>query len=217
MYLEVHIDSHEAQVFLIEGEDIVIGSLPENEIVIDVESVSKKHLKIVRENKSWYATDIGSTNGTYIDSERLIPGQRKEIFANQYLRLGDTVHVALVKSPQHTNEAPKPIAKPILPSTPTRLPDDKTRVISLQELKEAKAIPRALAAKREEEAAKVPKKEKKERAISNKAIFTSIVILIIGYFLNDYFMGGGAPDNALTEKASEIVKKNTSAADKVTE
>lgn len=51
---------------------ITIGRAEDNDIVIDENSVSRYHLKIfVDEDNTVFVTDLGSTNGTYINGNRI--------------------------------------------------------------------------------------------------------------------------------------------------
>ena len=48
-----------------------IGRADYNDIVIPDESVSTTHAKLQRREEIWVLTDIGSTNGTFVDGERV--------------------------------------------------------------------------------------------------------------------------------------------------
>jgi pSer/pThr/pTyr-binding forkhead associated (FHA) protein len=48
-----------------------IGRAEYNDIVIPDESVSTMHAKLQRREEIWVLTDNGSTNGTFVDGERL--------------------------------------------------------------------------------------------------------------------------------------------------
>lgn len=50
---------------------VTIGRSPKNDIVIDDRYVSSCHVEIRRRGEDWELRDVGSTNGTYIDGERV--------------------------------------------------------------------------------------------------------------------------------------------------
>lgn len=50
---------------------IVIGRTPENDLPIDHPLVSRRHARIERAGSQWSVTDLGSTNGTYVNGRRL--------------------------------------------------------------------------------------------------------------------------------------------------
>jgi signal transduction histidine kinase/ActR/RegA family two-component response regulator len=61
------------------GDTVYLGRSSVNDIQINDKSVSRMHLKIVRKEKTFFAIDLGSANGTFADDERLIPGQEFEL------------------------------------------------------------------------------------------------------------------------------------------
>lgn len=50
---------------------ITIGRDPACTLVLDDTYASTRHARIFPDNGSWYVEDLGSTNGTYLGSERL--------------------------------------------------------------------------------------------------------------------------------------------------
>jgi pSer/pThr/pTyr-binding forkhead associated (FHA) protein len=68
---------------------MVIGRSPECELLVDDTYASQQHARIFGKNGSWYVEDLGSTNGTYVNDQKLAspamiqPGDR--------VRVGTTV------------------------------------------------------------------------------------------------------------------------------
>lgn len=68
---------------------VTIGRAPECELRIDDTFASTMHARIFGKNGSWYVEDLGSTNGTFVNEQRLAapamlqPGDR--------VRIGTTV------------------------------------------------------------------------------------------------------------------------------
>lgn len=52
--------------------------------------VSKMHAELCEEGDGWLLTDLGSTNGTYLDGQRLAPHLPARIRSGSVLRFGDT-------------------------------------------------------------------------------------------------------------------------------
>ncbi len=50
---------------------ITIGTLEDNDIILDDETVSRHHCRIVQEDEEYVAVDLGSTNGTFINGVRI--------------------------------------------------------------------------------------------------------------------------------------------------
>ncbi len=52
---------------------VSLGRAPDNDLVIDDATLSRLHLLLERRPEGWAARDAGSTNGTWIEGERLGP------------------------------------------------------------------------------------------------------------------------------------------------
>jgi len=57
--------------FEIAMEEIAIGSAPGNDLVVGVPTVSRRHAKITRHDSHWRLADLGATNGTYVNGNRI--------------------------------------------------------------------------------------------------------------------------------------------------
>ena len=67
----------------------VIGRNPECALVLDDDFASGRHAKIMHRDGAWFVEDLGSTNGTFLGSERLTGPVRVEVGTT--LRIGKTV------------------------------------------------------------------------------------------------------------------------------
>lgn len=65
--------------------DVTIGRAPDSTIVLDDDYASNQHARLTLSNGTWVVTDLGSTNGTWIDRTRittptpLAPGHRLKV------------------------------------------------------------------------------------------------------------------------------------------
>jgi len=57
------------------GAEIVIGRDATNQMVIDHPSVSGRHARVRQSGKGLYLTDLGSTNGTYVNEDKVVDCQ----------------------------------------------------------------------------------------------------------------------------------------------
>jgi hypothetical protein len=61
----------EGQRYSVNADSIVLGRSSEADIVVDDTGVSRRHLEIRRSQGRVYAVDLGSTNGSYVNGERV--------------------------------------------------------------------------------------------------------------------------------------------------
>jgi hypothetical protein len=60
-------------------EGVTLGRAPGNDYALPNPSVSKSHANFTRSPTGWLITDVGSTNGTFIDGQRLPPLGRAKL------------------------------------------------------------------------------------------------------------------------------------------
>jgi pSer/pThr/pTyr-binding forkhead associated (FHA) protein len=120
--------SSERKLELAEGSRLSVGRTRENDVAIDDISVSKFHasLGLSKEGKLLVA-DTGSTNGTFINGERIPYGKARELSGNESLKFG-SVDVTLEFLP-----------KPVVEIT-AREADPKTETYSIGEFEFTKRI-----------------------------------------------------------------------------
>src|SRR5438309_612001 len=70
----------------IEPGSTSLGRSQENDFSIDHASISTNHCQVTLDNGSVWVRDLGSTNGTFIDSS---PIQMARLRSGQTLKLGD--------------------------------------------------------------------------------------------------------------------------------
>jgi len=71
-------------------EDVVtIGREPDNMIVLDSDSVSRRHARIERYQNARYIVDLNSTNGTYVNDNAVQP--RAQLVSGNFIKIGDTI------------------------------------------------------------------------------------------------------------------------------
>ncbi|GGG63434.1 phosphopeptide-binding protein [Kocuria dechangensis] len=74
--------------FSINADSIVLGRSAEADITVEDTGVSRKHLEIRRQGEHFVAVDLGSTNGSYVDGERVIG--RTELVNGSVITMGRT-------------------------------------------------------------------------------------------------------------------------------
>jgi pSer/pThr/pTyr-binding forkhead associated (FHA) protein len=68
-----------------------VGRSVECDVVIASKSVSREHSRLRREGRRWFVEDLGSTNGTYLNGERVI--NSLALLDGDSLRVGDVTFV----------------------------------------------------------------------------------------------------------------------------
>ena len=81
---------HDRSRIPIGSDQVVIGSLKERtDVYLEDTHVSRMHLRIFRENERWYIMDQNSTNGTFLEEERLMPYEKYELADRNRIRIAD--------------------------------------------------------------------------------------------------------------------------------
>lgn len=74
----------------LEATALTIGSSPDNQLVIDDMKVSAHHAEIRPEGQRYSITDLGSTHGTYVNSQRLDWNSAYPLTPGSSITIGDT-------------------------------------------------------------------------------------------------------------------------------
>jgi hypothetical protein len=111
--------SNPGQIFVLDGTEFSIGRDINNDFVINDTEMSRKHAKIYLSGPEFVIEDLGSTNGTFINGQRLV--------GVQLLADGDTVSFGenvncLFEAPAFDPDATRVSAQPLSYSPPVQQP-----------------------------------------------------------------------------------------------
>lgn len=67
---------------------VIVGRSPKNDLVIAHDSISRQHCQIDVVKGVFYITDLGSSNGSFVDGQKLEPQVRTPFISSQQLTLG---------------------------------------------------------------------------------------------------------------------------------
>lgn len=70
-----------------------IGRARECDLVLDASDVSRLHAKLDSDHLNLYLEDLGSTNGTYVNGQRMLPGQPRRLRAGDVIHFGESFSV----------------------------------------------------------------------------------------------------------------------------
>jgi diguanylate cyclase (GGDEF)-like protein len=75
--------------FVLDRNPLRVGRGADNHIVLEGDSVSRRHAHFERRSNAWYVVDDGSTNGTYVNEEQIA---REALLANSdRIKVGPTI------------------------------------------------------------------------------------------------------------------------------
>src|SRR5260221_1867418 len=103
-----------------ENRPIVVGRSSELDMVLVEEMVSRKHAKIELRDGKIHIEDLGSTNGTFVNGERIVKGWLKE---GDRVLIGSNILKVIAMSgeePSVNTRKPADISAPQKPSPPRR-------------------------------------------------------------------------------------------------
>jgi uncharacterized Tic20 family protein len=84
-------------IFISNKQNLSLGRTISNDIIINNQYISSKHLEISMLNNKIYIQDTNSSNGTYIDGEKILPRQKKELRPNNRLIVGSEAVIYMIK------------------------------------------------------------------------------------------------------------------------
>src|SRR5262249_50726099 len=85
----VRMDSvHAGQVTSLSDPEMRIGRHPDNGLVVDDDGMSRNHARVYYEAGAYYVEDFGSSNGTYVNGERV---QKHKLAGGAIVQLGPGV------------------------------------------------------------------------------------------------------------------------------
>ena len=123
--------------FALSKDATTIGRKPDNDIVIDNQAVSGHHAVIKQEGNSLILEDLGSLNGTYLNSQKI---SKAELFNSDVVVIG--VHTLEVTSEKNRTADAKnfTVRGRSMDETMVIAPDDQKKIIAAAD----KTIPDAL-------------------------------------------------------------------------
>jgi len=71
-------------------DTLTIGRIPSNKLVLSDLKASSRHAEIRPEGNGYTITDVGSTNGTFVNEQQLRPNEPRQLNTGDTIRIGDT-------------------------------------------------------------------------------------------------------------------------------
>lgn len=92
-----------------------VGRSPDNDIVLDDGSMSRRHAELQWDGQLCLVVDLGSTNGTFVDGRQVPPHQPQVVGPGARLRFGPTMEVTVVAGAASTGPR-QPSPRPARPA-----------------------------------------------------------------------------------------------------
>ncbi|GAC1423250.1 MAG: hypothetical protein PVS3B3_32760 [Ktedonobacteraceae bacterium] len=71
-------------------DTLTIGRIPSNKLVLNDLKASSRHAEIRSIGNGYTITDMGSTNGTFVNEQQLRPHEPRQLITGDTIRIGDT-------------------------------------------------------------------------------------------------------------------------------
>lgn len=186
MRIEVLIGNEDPIIYPLKSNKMTIGSGESCDVILSASGISRKHLTIMAEDDQYFVIDQGSTNGTFINEERLIPGKKVEFTSFFPVRLGDNVLVSLLSDEEGTlSSFDFPKKEPT--NSGMKMPErgDATTVINLKDLKKVRTEDLVLERNQKREIrkkAKVAPPPPPKKKINYVAWICGLIVVVAGYY-----------------------------------
>lgn len=89
LVLEEVTDQGHSELARLESGEIVVGRSPDDGLSMKGEAISREHGVFRLINENWFYHDLGSTNGSWLNSKRLIPNIWALLRDGDYMQLAD--------------------------------------------------------------------------------------------------------------------------------
>ena len=202
MRLEVLVESEDPKIFPLNQSEILIGSGDICDIILDADGISRKHVKVLTMADQFFVVDQGSTNGTYINEERLIPGRKTDFTSYFPVRLGDKVFLTLLSDEEAADSDLSSFAKKMEEHQRTVILDssdssDSTRAFSFNQLNKTSKTLELQQAKKSRSAAVKKKAAVTQNKNEKSGMGLSLIFVLI-------LIGGGVYYQMFYQKAENV-------------
>ncbi len=125
------------ELYSLYKREFIIGRSDQNDIALRGGKVSRQHARLERANGAWWVEDVGSTNGTLLAGNKLVPGETHMWHSGDILQIGTftlqlETAVRKVQSAPLPPESVAPVLMPIVNERPAPPPPAEQIVADLR-------------------------------------------------------------------------------------
>jgi len=182
-------------VYTLSPPGISFGRELDNDIILSQAGASRYHSKLIWKDECWYLRDLGSTNGTFLNSERIETGKDIKLDNGDVFRIG-TQTMCLAESEKDIPENIKKCEnedelaighsektlKELKPSNAGKTPLGNSEKSSLQEMVFDDSL---FNAKKKDDSIDEPKPKKHAGVLFYASVITVAILFIVGYLILD--------------------------------
>jgi diguanylate cyclase (GGDEF)-like protein len=77
--------------FFLTQEEMTMGRDPTADITITDQGISRTHAKLIKRGPSVWLTDLNSSNGTFVNDKKVLPGESVELAKEDMIKAGNTI------------------------------------------------------------------------------------------------------------------------------
>src|SRR3954468_3563926 len=88
------------QCIELKGDQLVLGRLPECDVVLGFQGVSKRHARIYRSDAQYYLEDLRSLNGTKVNDVGVQPGKDRPLRQGDRINICDVEFIYYIRLPK---------------------------------------------------------------------------------------------------------------------
>ena len=191
MKLIFHLPEGKVEEFTVDKTTVSIGRGNVCDVVLPFEGFSRRHAQVELVDGEIFVTDLGSTNGVYIDGQRITPAERTQMQSFLSLQIGPAQQVEILDD----TAVEAPVRSPVRESTRSHAPK---KMEAAEHTKTTQMDPRLL---------KRPgkKTQEKEKDGQNKAAMILLPLLVLGGAVYYFVMMGGEEAQEAPQVTEEVV------------
>ncbi|MDY7013914.1 MAG: adenylate/guanylate cyclase domain-containing protein [Cyanobacteriota bacterium] len=106
LQLRIHIEGQPESTVIVNGEEFILGRLPECDLCLPYSEISRQHIRFFRKTGAWQLEDLGSTNGTILNQHAVTHPRR--IYHNDLVQIGNVV-IVIALAPETQISRKKPV------------------------------------------------------------------------------------------------------------
>ena len=110
-FLVVELEGNVIRTVPLTFDLLTIGRAPDNDLSLQHPHVGRHHIEVRRTSQGLILTDLGSINGTFVESTRILPHQPTRVEPGQALRIGPFV-LAVRRAPGDVDGLLEPVTAP---------------------------------------------------------------------------------------------------------